>query len=522
VDTRAPESRGGGAPSRAEGLLLPLVPFLLYAGANLPLLWKRDFFLYHDTFELFQLFYIGYRNVLLHGALPEWVPYGNYGMPSYVKDITGFSPFSYLTFAVGRTLGVSDAWPLFLVSLAAEVLVFAVGLHALCRVFLSRFASLLAGTAFLLTSPLWWNYGFHFRVIYLVPVASWLLVAFFRTGSASALALSGALLVLSSYGQPAYMLLMYAIYGVTLGGALAVAYRRRLHLQFDAASVVAVPLAVFFTGATAYLFVTSMRGVAFVARDRDPTTLQVPLSTFLRYGGGGVGKLVELFIGVPVLTPDVFVHVTVVALVLAVYALVRERTRDFLAVAAAFVVLLVFCFGPYSPVAYALYFLPGMAYFRHVGLMYAFPRLLLVVLAGFGADRLLARLAEAPAVAGAAPLYGSLVWLESGGFVVSVAEGRSFLRLDRSGVAVGAPKPLKAPGYDGTFGMVSRLPKDRGVLMQGTSYAEGAYHVDIAVLDLKSGKVRILVRDATRAEPLPMKGSSTRPVLARNVSSCAP
>jgi serine/threonine-protein kinase len=91
---------------------------------------------------------------------------------------------------------------------------------------------------------------------------------------------------------------------------------------------------------------------------------------------------------------------------------------------------------------------------------------------------------------------GNLAWLESGGFVVSVAEGRSFLRLDRSGVAVGAPKPLRAPGYDGTFGMVSRLPKDRGVLMQGTSYAEGAYHVDVAVLDLKSGKVRILVRDA--------------------------
>ena len=91
---------------------------------------------------------------------------------------------------------------------------------------------------------------------------------------------------------------------------------------------------------------------------------------------------------------------------------------------------------------------------------------------------------------------GNLIWLESGGFVVSVAEGKKFLRLDKSGAAVGAPKPLTAPGYNGTFAMVSRLPKDRGVLMQATSYTEGVYHVDVAVLDLESGQVRILARDA--------------------------
>jgi hypothetical protein len=32
--------------------------------------------------------------------------------------------------------------------------------------------------------------------------------------------------------------------------------------------------------------------------------------------------------------------------------------------------------------------------------------------------------------------------------------------------------------------------------MQATSYTEGVYHVDVAVLDLGSGQVRILVRDA--------------------------
>jgi hypothetical protein len=89
-----------------------------------------------------------------------------------------------------------------------------------------------------------------------------------------------------------------------------------------------------------------------------------------------------------------------------------------------------------------------------------------------------------------------LIWLESGGFVMSVDNGRKFLTLDKSGAATGPPQPFKSAGYDGTFAMVSRLPKDRGALMQGTSYAGGVFHVDIAVLDLKSGQVRILVRDA--------------------------
>jgi eukaryotic-like serine/threonine-protein kinase len=91
---------------------------------------------------------------------------------------------------------------------------------------------------------------------------------------------------------------------------------------------------------------------------------------------------------------------------------------------------------------------------------------------------------------------GNVVWLESGDFAVAVAEGGKFLRLQRSGSPKGEPKPLTAPGYNGTFALVDGLPKDRGILMQGTSYAEGAYHVDIAVLDLKSGQVKILVRDA--------------------------
>jgi hypothetical protein len=380
---------------RTADLLLALVPFLLYLALNVPLLWKQDFFAFHDTLQLFELFHIAYGSILLDGTMAEWVPYGNYGMPAYVKDIIGFSPLTYVAFAFGALGGVRDSWPLFLGGLAAEVLLFAIGIHAFCRLFLSRFASsLVVGASFLLTSTPWWNYPFNFRVVYLVPAASWLLVRFFRTGHVSALALSGTLILLSGFGEPQYIVLMLIFYWVTVGIAFGAAYRRGFRPKLDRGAVALVPLAGAFGVATVYLFLSSIQGFTFVTRDRMPDDLRVDLGTFLRYGGGGIEKLVELVAAVPFGTLDVQFHITGPALVLAIYGCFRERSRDFLAIAGAFLVLLVFCFGPYSPVAYLVYFVPGMAYFRHVGLMYAFPRLLLAVMAGFGADRFLAALAD--------------------------------------------------------------------------------------------------------------------------------
>ena len=378
---------------RAADFLLPLVPFTLHLALHLPLLWRTRFFVYHDSLQLFQLFHITFTNLRLHGSLPEWAPYSNYGLPTYLKDVIGFSPLSYAVLALGASLGIADSWPLFLASVGAETLIFAFGFHAFCRLFLTRFsATLVASTAVLLTSPIWWNYQYQFRIVHLLPAVSWLIVKFFRTGRSSFLALSLGLMMLCGFGQPHYHLVLVLFYGTTFFIAFACAHRRQFRFRLDRGALIAVPLAASIITMTIYLFRTSIDNLVFVSPARDPNTLQVTLAEFLTYGAGGIVKLLELICAAPLDTPDVFFHVTTPAVVLAVYAIVRERSRDFLALAATFAVLLVFCFGPYSPIAIALYFIPGMSFVRHVGLMYAFPRLLLTLIAGFGADRFLTEL----------------------------------------------------------------------------------------------------------------------------------
>ena len=62
----------------------------------------------------------------------------------------------------------------------------------------------------------------------------------------------------------------------------------------------------------------------------------------------------------------------------------------FLAFVAAFAFFLVLTWGPYSPLAYILYAVPGVSILRHIGLMLALPKVLLCLIAGFGAARFLA------------------------------------------------------------------------------------------------------------------------------------
>ncbi|MGH7681822.1 MAG: protein kinase domain-containing protein [Candidatus Eiseniibacteriota bacterium] len=97
---------------------------------------------------------------------------------------------------------------------------------------------------------------------------------------------------------------------------------------------------------------------------------------------------------------------------------------------------------------------------------------------------------------------GRPVWLASGDILMATGSGKAYVRISPNGVA-SKPVPLAAPGFDGRFGFRKALPGDRGVLLTGASYDQGAYHICAGVLDLKSGKVKILVPDGGSPEYSP-------------------
>jgi eukaryotic-like serine/threonine-protein kinase len=87
-------------------------------------------------------------------------------------------------------------------------------------------------------------------------------------------------------------------------------------------------------------------------------------------------------------------------------------------------------------------------------------------------------------------------WLESGDILVSVDDGSKYLRIPKGGGPPTEPLEYGAAGFRGRFTRTFQaLPGDRGVLLDANSYEGGVYHLGVGVLDLRSGKAKVLIRD---------------------------
>ena len=86
--------------------------------------------------------------------------------------------------------------------------------------------------------------------------------------------------------------------------------------------------------------------------------------------------------------------------------------------------------------------------------------------------------------------------LGNGDVVVTTQSGTAYVRIPASGAAPSAPIRFECPD-SATFGFAESLPGDRGILLYAKSYEGGELHLGAGVLDLKSGKAKVLVRDAT-------------------------
>ncbi len=91
---------------------------------------------------------------------------------------------------------------------------------------------------------------------------------------------------------------------------------------------------------------------------------------------------------------------------------------------------------------------------------------------------------------------GGAVWLESGQFLTTIEDGEKYLLIPKDGGTPEAPKKFDAPGFHGKlYAGGKTLPGDRGVFLRAVWYEEGVFRQGIGVLDLKSGKAKILIRD---------------------------
>ena len=141
---------------------------------------------------------------------------------------------------------------------------------------------------------------------------------------------------------------------------------------------------------------------------RDPITAKVTLDTFLNYGRPTVATMLAGLVtgGIPI--ADNTYYIGLLPLAMAAYALVTQKGGAFLGIICAFGMLFWLSLG--GVFASAVYYLPGMALFRHIGLVFGLGGLLLLLASGYGIDRL-AGVMSGSAVAPPPRLGNRLAWL---------------------------------------------------------------------------------------------------------------
>jgi hypothetical protein len=350
----------------------------------------------NDSFYNFANFHVFYRELLFHGTRAAWLPYEGFGIQSDYEQLIALGPASYLVGAIGWLVGATDVLLLYKLAMVLEQCAFVFGVYLLARrLFASpatRWALCVAaaGTTVWYAQE-WWD----LRIFYLLPLVLHFLLRFFAERRPELLWVAGLVGVAWSIGNLPYLIPLWVLVLVAIAAIAAGRDWRALRSLATPTARNAVLFALFAIAAGVYVWLAAhaLDGAILRASNRDPLTGEVKAEVFKSYGGKGnfVIVLNALLFGWPVHLPwgswsDNSAYLGLLPLVGLSIALVRERRREFLAFVTAAVMLGWLSFGGVG--AALAWHLPGLSYFRHVGLVFGLVKVLLLVASGFGLERL--------------------------------------------------------------------------------------------------------------------------------------
>lgn len=453
---RMPAAEGAFRFRRVEGGagFDPIPVLVAMALAALHFVVHRGSYPEHDTYYVFQAFKTVYESILSGHGVPTWLPEVQYGAPAHVYLFPALTPWQYLLARIGGGIGWTEgALTLFHLSVAGEMATFLIGCALLAgRVCEHRAAAvslvIIAGLTTIVHLQVWFN----LRIVAGFPFIAYFLIRFVedrrpRWFLAATLAAMIWLLGNIFYFLPIALLVLAALLSLIAGPALRTPgdIRWRDLLGPVAGTLLAANVAFAFCliGVAADIF----DGVALRSpfREADGVT---DLLTFMTYGGNvDLRKLVELLLALPH-NPDSLLYFGAVPLALALYAPLGggwRRARPYVIIGGLFIA---FALPGLVPVARFLYDLvPGMHYFRHIGLIAGLAKLCFLIVAAIGADTLLTNARRSGGV-DVAPLSW-IVW------VVAVLAVVAILVLGRGYTLY--PFQRMFPDYPAAFGSVLQI-----------------------------------------------------------------
>jgi hypothetical protein len=279
-----------------------------------------------------------------------------------------------------------------------------VGTHLLCcLVFEHDLTVVFVGSGCVLSFSWLISLDANFHTYYLLPFILRHLLLAVQRGSVRELCVAGLFAVFSAVGNiPYYPPLAFLLVFLFVQSLLLHDPRPRLRLASARADLVPLAFLVALGLAFASFFVVSFRDVLSLTPGRDPATGTVLRRSFLDHAGvSHVEPLLLAFLtGVHTHGDNTF-YVGLAPLVLAGYALVRCGRQLLVSFAAILVFLVLLSLG--GVVAEVAYRFPGMAYFRHISVVFGQVKFLVLVLGGFGLDHVLSARAARPAASAAPP-----------------------------------------------------------------------------------------------------------------------
>lgn len=377
-----------GHSVRRRGILVAIV--ILAAVVRFLPDFRAEIIPVHDSLQYLSSLQIYYSGLTTHGEMPLWIPYGRYGNVAFLTTMY-LTPFTYTAAAVGALFGVQDVLCLFKAVVFVEYVIFCLGTIGLGLLLFRRFQTLVflaIGTVLSFTWIVSIDSAFH--TYYLLPTILANLVLLFRTGRLRYLALAGLVAVCSSVGNIPYYPPLLALL-LTIFCVLHLLWRDRPSPRWTMGWPDAAAFVLFGLGAAVYLscFLLNFRHLACGSPDRTAAGT-VPLDVFLTYAG--VTKPVPLawaFLSGSVTHGDTVFYIGLLPLVLFFVAIWAVPRRDALIFAAMAVFLVLFSFGGYT--ARMAYHFPGMAYYRHVGLIFGQARFFILMAAAYGFDAMMGR-----------------------------------------------------------------------------------------------------------------------------------
>ncbi|HQO58392.1 MAG TPA: YfhO family protein [Candidatus Omnitrophota bacterium] len=348
----------------------------------------------HDTMHVFGVFHAFYNEFFFRGKIMQWFPEVSYGLPAQMNQLMSLSPLSYFTMLAGILFRVRDVLFLYKLSLFLEAFVFLGGVYQLARyVFLRKDTAFFVGLCASGSIMAYTQVFLNFRVVYLFPWALLYFARFVRHRKGVWLWIGGLGLLLALWGSLPYYAVLWLMVLFFMALPFSTRFPGLVTRLFVPRKKSFVLMGLLFILLAIYLVACwhLTHGVILVSSGRDSQSGQIAVTEFTDYGGRS--SLREIMSSLLFAQPfflsngskmDNTVYIGFLPLFFFLWAVAVVRKKGFYSFSLAYIILLMLAVSPV--IARALYFFPGMRYFRHTGLVMGLARFFLIMAAGYGWD----------------------------------------------------------------------------------------------------------------------------------------